>query len=99
MPEPPARREELHAELGHPGDRIRETFSWDTEPLYVPLRQTPDPVGFGLALAPATGFTRPRWTIAHRCGPTTELFSNGADAANGSRPRLTEVSIPPELAC
>jgi hypothetical protein len=53
----PARRQELHAELGHGGDRDRATFLWDSEPNPVALRHRPDPASVGLALAPAPGFT------------------------------------------
>jgi hypothetical protein len=73
---PPARREELLAELGHHGDRDRATFFWDTEPTSVALRHTPDPLTFGLALAPATGFSTTMDPSPNRCGPTTERTTN-----------------------
>ena len=53
---PPARSGELHAELGHHGDRVRVTFVWDSIPA-VALRHTPDPVATGLAPGPVTGWT------------------------------------------
>ena len=64
------------AELGHHGDRDRVTFFWDTEPEFVSLRQTPDPMTLGLALAPATGFFDYDGPTPNRCGPTTERIPN-----------------------
>jgi hypothetical protein len=73
---PPARREELLGELGHHGDRDGTTFFWDTEPLCVTLRHTPDPLTFGLALVPVTGYSTTMDPSPHRCGPTTERIPN-----------------------
>jgi hypothetical protein len=73
---PPARREELLAELGQHGDRDGATFFWDTEPVFVALRHTPDPDWLGLALAPVTGLFDHAGPTPNRCGPTTERIPN-----------------------